>query len=117
MIIQNNSVDFRGKLSLRNYSKKGIETIKEYYTSPEQDKLIQIAADSFAPRNTFSNYLTVDVSRAFKTLLEMIIKKPIKESNQNKIMDNTDTGVVFGDAQPARGGFLAVFGYNEKVVD
>ncbi len=101
----NNSINFNGKLVIHNYSKKGIATIKQYYTSPEQDKLIQIAADSFTPRNCLSNYLQTNEARTFKTLLEMIIKKPIKESNQRKIMTNTYTGVSFADAQPGRGGF------------
>lgn len=105
----NNTPSFEGSIILRRYSATGKESIKHYLTTPAQDRLIQVTASTMTPNGFISHPLNIQDAVAFKCLLEMIIKKPIKETGQRKLMTNMgETCVNFGDSQPGKGGFFAI---------
>lgn len=111
---QNNTTSFTGKLILKQYTQKGAEKSgKIYNTTPVQDKLVKIVANSMTQEGFLSNRLNIEQSNIFLSLMEMIIKKPLKVSGQQKLMDNNFNTVVFSDKEPGRGGMIAFFNLNE----
>lgn len=113
--VQNNTTNFTGNLILKQYTQKGVEkSVKIYNTSPTQDKLVKIVANSMTPEGFFSNRLNIEQSNIFLSLMEMIIKKPLKVSGQQKLMDNNSNAVVFSDKEPGCGGMIALFNLKEE---
>lgn len=105
--IQSDANSFKGKIVIRDFNEKGKETVKHYTTTLVQDKLIQNVANSMTPKDYFNNRLNLENARVFKELIELLIKKPIKESGQPKLMDNiSNSAINYSDIEPGRNGIF-----------
>lgn len=111
--MQNNS-NFKGNLVYTQYTKRGLAKQVKYQTTPVQDKLVQIVANSMALKGSFSNRLSIENANVFKSLIEMIIKRPIKDSGEQKLLDNcAPDAVVFSSSEPGRNGMTVIFDFTE----
>lgn len=109
MQINTTSTSFNGSLTIKKYDNVGKEFIKKYKTTQGEDLLLQRVADTMTKPGVFDKQLNIVDAHAYMTLLELIIKKPLIDTRQYKLMSNIkDQAVVFGDSQPGLGGFTAI---------
>lgn len=111
--MQNNS-NFKGNLVYTQYTKRGLAKQVKCQTTPVQDKLVQIVANGMAQEGSLSSRLSIENANVFKSLIEMIIKRPIKDSGQQKLLDNcAPNAVVFSDREPGKNGMTVIFDFTE----
>lgn len=115
--VQSNTNSFKGTIVYTQYAKNGlIKKNLQKETTPVQDRLVKLVANSMTPDGSFSNRLSIENANIFKSLIEMIIKKPIKESGQQKLLDNCfQNAVVFSDKAPGKDGITVLLDFKNNV--
>ena len=94
-----NNISFQGNLTLTTW-KGAKSTFKEYKTSQYQDEMFKQAADKFA-RPCDVTVLSKKNANYFHKLIEKVVKKPVKNINNEKIIYNDIDNIVFSDKNPA----------------
>lgn len=100
-----NTVNFDGRVKVKTYNDEGKANIEVFQTSRHQDQLVKLVANATSENGMLANKISDQSANNFAKLIESIIGKKLKKTNQEKLMTNGYKDYVsYGDRYPAKGG-------------
>lgn len=93
------------KISVSTFNEKGEETTEHFYTTLPQSLQIEQVANSLSEKGLQLNRINKAQAQQFTGLIEQIIGKMLKKTNEEKFMTNSFSNyILYGDLSPTDGG-------------